>query len=222
MIANEVTVYNLALNAVGARNNVVAPTEKSREAEVCRLWYTVVRDQVLAAAAWPDATKFQRLALATEADDSWDAGEPRPGYQFSYLVPIDLIQPQYLTAFQRFQISAGPNDTKLLHCNVEEAILAYTFRQEAISLWSPQLQLAIVYGLAAHICMPLSGKPARAKMLLDQANQIILSAREAAANTSDDRYDHVPDWLAARGFQSTPSQAYFYPMGSLLMLTNVN
>ena len=48
-ISSEVQVYNLALNAVGERSNISSPTEQSRPAEVCSLWYSPVRDQVLAA-----------------------------------------------------------------------------------------------------------------------------------------------------------------------------
>lgn len=221
MIGSEVEVYNLALNAVGARNNVSSPSENSREAEVCKLWYPVIRDQVLSAGPWPEATRFSRLTLAAEADDSWDVGEPRPGYSFTYLVPTDLLHPQYISGFERFQLSAGPNNTKILSSSVEDPILAYTFRQEVITLWSSQLQLAVVYGLAAHICMPLAGKPTRAKLMLQQANDIILSAREAAANTSDDRYEAIPDWLAARGFTAATSSSYYHPFGSLLVLGNV-
>lgn len=224
MISSEVAVYNLALNAIGARSNITSPSESSREAEVCSLWYSPVRDQVLAAARWPEATKFERLALAAEADDSWDGAEPRPGYSYSYNLPTDCLKPQYLTGFQRFQITSGPNNVRLLSTNVEQAILTYTFNQSVVSLWSPELQMAIVYGLAANICMPLSGKPSRAASLVDRANSIILSARETAANTSNDRYEHMPDWLQARGY-TDPTQLtgqYYYPFGSLLtVLSNV-
>lgn len=219
MIDSEVAVYNLALNAVGGRNNINSPTEASREAEVCNLWFSPVRDQVLAAAPWPEATKLERLALLSEADGSWDVGEPRPGYQFAYGLPSDCIRPQYLTRFERFQITAGPDNTRLLHTNASQALLAYTFRQQTISLWASELQMAIVYGLAANICMPLTGKPQRANMLIQRANSIILAARESAANISDDRYEHIPDWLAARGFSSGNEGAFYYPFGSLLTVS---
>jgi hypothetical protein len=220
VIGSEVEVYNLALNAIGGRNNISSPTENSREAEVCNLWYSAVRDQVLAAAPWPEASKLEYLALAAKADDSWSPGEPRPGYEYAYTMPIDCIRPQYLTTFSRFLITAGPNDTILLHTNESQALLMYTFNQAVVTLWSRELQMAIVYGLAAHICMPLTGKPSRTQMLVDRANSIIIAARESSANTSDDRYETVPDWLTARGYADTSSRsAFYYPFGALL---NVN
>src|SRR3546814_7802514 len=86
-------------------------------------------------------------------------------------MPIDCIRPQYLSSFARFLITAGPDDTKLLHTNDSQALLMYTFDQSVVTLWSRELQMAIVYGLAAHICMPLTGKPSRTQMLVDRANR---------------------------------------------------
>ena len=65
-IASEVGIYNLALNAVGERSNLSATTENSRQAEVCRLWYEPVLEQILAAAHWPEATKIVYLAELAE------------------------------------------------------------------------------------------------------------------------------------------------------------
>jgi hypothetical protein len=107
--------------------------------------------------------------------------------------------------------------------NSSSPVLIYTFRQEAISAWGPELQMAIMQGLAARICMTLTGKTSRVKMLIEQANQLILSARESAANTSSEQLDSVPDWIAARGFTDASSQQrFFYPYGALLTTANVN
>jgi hypothetical protein len=225
-ISSEVAVYNLALNAIGARSNVSSPTEDSREAEVCHLWFTVVRDQILAAAPWPEATDLRYLALLKETDEDgdgvWAADDPRPGYQFVYSLPSDLLHPQYLTDFSRFLVTSYSDNRRALHTNTQSAALAYTKRLESIALWNPQLQMAVVYGLASHICMPMTGKPSRAKMLMSQANDILLSAREAAANTSDESHEHIPEWIAARGYNIAAGSRFIYPYGSLLSLAGVN
>lgn len=211
-VSSEVGIYNLALNAVGTRDNVSSPTENSREAEVCRLWYSVVRDQMLAAAAWPEATAFRVLALQTQQEDTqYEAGEPRGGYAYGYTLPADILRPQYLMDFGRFLLSDG-----LLQTNTPGAVLAYTKRLEVVSQWGAEFQMAMVYGLAAHICMPLSGKPSRAKMLLTTANDAIIAARESAANASAEVYEAIPEWIAARGFTDPQRTRYFYPYGSLL------
>jgi len=195
---------------------VGSPDEASREAEVCRLWYSPVRDQVLAASVWPEATKLAYLALLDERDqdEEWVVTNPRPDYQFAYAVPTDLLHPQYLSTYQRFLITAYPDNRKALVTNVETPILIYTSRMDTVALWSASLQMAIVYGLASHIAMPLSGKNTRAKMLAEKANELIWSARERAANTSNEQMEAIPDWIAGRGYAgATAGTRYVYPYG---------
>ena len=44
--SNVLDVWNAALSAVTGRAAVSDPDERSREAEVCRQWYPLVRDVV--------------------------------------------------------------------------------------------------------------------------------------------------------------------------------
>lgn len=222
-LSSEVQVYNLALNAVGERSNIASPTEQSRPAEVCHLWYSAVRDQILAAAPWPEATKIGYPPLLATADDedAWLETEPRVGYQYVYAMPSDALRPRYMSDFSRFLFTSY-NGQRALHSNTESAILAYTSRLENVALWDAELQMSIVYGLAANICMPLSGKPSRAKMLAEKANDLIMNARVAAANANNESYESIPDWIVARGFNATSSPRYFHPYGGLLTVTNVS
>lgn len=222
-ISSEVQVFNLSLNAIGERSNISLPTEQSRPAEVCRLWYSAVRDQILAAAPWPEATKIAYLPLLAQQDDdaTWLESEPRIGYQYVYGIPADMLRPRYMSDFSRF-LFTGYAGNGALHSNTQNAALAYTSRLENIALWDSGLQMAIVYGLAANICMPLCGKPARAKALADRANELITTARVDAANANNERYESIPDWIVARGFNTTSAPRYFHPYGSMLALTSVN
>lgn len=219
-ISSEVQVYNLALNAVGTRSNISLPTENSREAEVCRLWYSPVRDQILAASAWPEATELRYLALLAEADTDgdgvWAAGDPRPGYQYVYTLPSDFLRAQYLSDFSRFLVTAYSENRRGLHTNSYQAMFAYTKSLDVPSLWGAELGMAIVYALAAHICMPLTGKPSRAKALENKANDLVLMARESAANMSQETYESIPDWITARGGSYATAERFFQPYGSLL------
>ena len=219
-ISSEVQVYNLALNAVGTRSNISLPTENSREAEVCRLWYSPVRDQILASSAWPEATELRYLAQLAEADTdgdgAWAAGDPRPGYQYVYQLPADFLRAQYLGDFSRFLVTSYSDNRRALHTNSYQAMFAYTKRLDVVSAWGAELAMAIVYGLAAHIAMPLTGKPSRAKALENKANDMILTARESAANMSQENYESIPDWITARGSNYATTQRFFQPYGSLL------
>lgn len=123
-----------------------------------------------------------------------------------------------MSDFSRFLFTSY-GDQRALHSNTPSAILAYTSRLENVALWDSGLQMAIIYGLAANICMPLSGKTSRARILADKANELILTARIAAANSNNESYESIPDWIAARGFNHSPTTRYFHPYGSLLSLT---
>lgn len=228
MIADDVSLFNLALNAVGARSNLSATTEKDRGAEVCTLWYPVIRDSVLAAAPWPSCRTTVRLSLLLERDfdEDWVATDPDPEFTYAYGVPSNMVRPSHLADFTRFIVGtrSAEGDSgaqKAIMTNTSEAILTYTKRQTVASMWEDPLALAIAYGLGAHICMPLSGKPQRAAMLIQMANELINVARANASNMDDNRYESVPDWITARGYNNPGDLRYFYPFGSLLTIPNV-
>jgi hypothetical protein len=107
--------------------------------------------------------------------------------------------------------------------NETSPILIYTFRQTDGVDVGQELQMAIMYGLAASICTSLTGKTSRAKILMQQANDAFFAARESAANMNDERLDSLPDWIAARGYTDASTQSrYFYPFGSLLTSASVS
>jgi hypothetical protein len=223
--ADVVVLYNLALDSIGARNKISLPSDQSREAEACNLWFPNIRDQVLASAPWPEATKMERLALFEGQNDDgvWLQGKARPDLLNSFACPADMLRPQYLADYQQFSIQSRAPEKKALMTNAISPILIYTFRQTLVGMWSAELQMAIMYSLAASICTALTGKTSRAKLLNDQANERIIAARESAANLNDERLDSLPDWIAARGYCDTSSRArFFYPFGSLLTSANVS
>lgn len=221
MITDLTSLYNLALNAVGSRDNISHTAEASREAEVCNLWYPVVRDQVLRAASWPSCRRTKRLAvLATASGAEWAEGMPDPGFSFAYGTPADMLYPRYLSDFTRFEVSTTPSGTsKTIQTNTTGAILIYTYRNELISMWESSLQMAIVYGLAANVAMPLTGKINRATGLINNANDLIFSARAEAANENNSQMESIPDWIAVRGYANPGDTRFYYPFGPMLTLS---
>lgn len=217
-----VSLYNLALDASGSRDRIAAPTETSRQAETCELWYPEVRDQVLAAAWWPCTRANTRLALIVErdADVAWTAVDPDPGFRFAYAAPSDMLIPRYLSEMTQFVLSTSSTNAVVLATQTENAVLTYSKRQSNINTWEPQLKMAIIYGLAAHISIPLHGKNDRAALNEQRANNLILAARVAAANSGSEQYQSTPEWIAARGSSyDTPTTAYVFPYGSMISAT---
>lgn len=228
MAQDEVTLYNMALSAVGT-SSVAHPQEDSREAEICRLWFPLVRDQILAQANWGSAKAYARLALLAERDEAEDWGvlAPEPGFRFVYSAPSDMIRPRYLSGFGRFVLttrsSGTPHGTvRAIATQQEDAILVYTQRQENMALWDIDLYLAVGYALAAQIAMPLTGKPGVGRFLLEEAQNVIMAARVRSANEDVNEFDTVPDWLRARGYSGlSPSARYLYPYEPLISVSEM-
>lgn len=221
MVPDEVSIFNLALNAIGGRSNLSSTTERDRGAEVCRLWYPVVRDQILAAAPWPSCKSFARLALLKQrGSGDWVVGDPEPGYTYVFSSPNDMLHPRFLTDFSKFTMSAYPGNIKAVSTNILDPILCYTKRNYVVGSWESELQMAIAYGLAANIAMPVTGKAQRAQLMIQQANDLVLTARQNAANEGDETFETLPDWIAARGYSFQQTIRYFYPVGALLTSAN--
>lgn len=223
MAQDETSLYNLALSSAGARSSISHPDERSREAEICRLWYAPVRRQILRAAPWPVVRAVTRLALITEQTaESWAPGLPNPEYRFAYGLPDGFLHPRYLTSYARFEVSLISPSQQALNTNEEQAIFFYTVDQTLIPLWDPDLYIAIAMALAAYICLPLNGKVSQARAAQQQANSLIYQAREASANESFEPMEVSPDWIQARGSAySNTGPRYIYPAGPMISVPNV-
>lgn len=223
MAQDETSLYNLALSSAGTRSRVNNPSEQSREAEICRLWYEPVRRQVLRAASWSSAKSFARLALRVErTEEVWITGAPNPEFRFAYALPDRYLQARYLYDYSRFDISLLSADESAVMTNGEQALLYYTFDQTKIATWDPDLYLAVAHALAAYICLPLNGKTSQARNAQQQANSLIYAAREAAANESFLPLESPPDWIAARSSAyNTTGARFVYPSGPMISVPNV-
>ncbi len=218
MATDVITLWNQALSAIGGRGTVSSETENSREANTCSLWYSTVRDNVLKAAPWPCAQAYTNLAtLATRSsfNDAWATSDPAPGWKYAYAEPTDLLAPRHLMSFQRF--SRGVYDSsKAIFANEENAILYYTRRAEDVTKWDNGLERAVIFALAAHICLPITGKRTLARELQEEAFAVTAEAQTEIANEVDEHFDQLPSWVAARGYDQLPrSTKFVYPYESL-------
>lgn len=199
MATTEVEIYNLALSAIGTRARISSPSEETREAQICNLWYPVVRDTALRAAPWACSRVTARLAVSGQRlGTEWVEGDPEPPWFYRYALPVDFLYPRWLDDYSNFVLGSYDNKTMLL-TNSEDAILTYTKKQNNPASWDVDLYRAISLGLAAAIAMPLHGKADRANVMIQDANTLLLQARVNAANENMQELDAMPDWLMARG-----------------------
>lgn len=227
MATDEVGIYNMALSSIGTRSSVSSLTENSREREVCSIWYETVRDLVLSAAFWPSVRKWTRLAqIATRADfnTDWTKDDPSPQWTYVYATPTDLLTPRFLSTYGRFTMELyTPTDgSETLAIMTDEAapILCYSKRDNNVSRWHASLQMAVAYALGAYICQPLTGKLTTSLQMERKANDLIAEARAATANEQEERYESIPDWIAARGTAlANPRTKFLFPYGPMLSIS---
>lgn len=223
MAQDLVTLFNLALSAVGTRSRISSPTEQSREAQLCNQWYPTIRDMTLRAAHWSSCRAISALAInaqVTEGAD-WAEGDPEPPWLYRYGLPNDFLYPRWLDTYENFEMTQY-NDVAMLLSNAEEPRLIYTKRQTVVAAWDVDLYNAVTMALAGALAMPLHGKADRAKNAYEEANIAITRARIAQANQNSVTHESIPDWLMARGVtQATTYSQFIYQYGPLFNTSGI-
>jgi hypothetical protein len=117
-----------------------------------------------------------------------------------------------MSGFGRFEIGVDSLDQRVLYSNEATPILCYTKRQARVDMWDSDLQAAVGFALAAHICMKLTGSNSKVQLVTQQAIDKILAARQNSANAPSFQLESVPEWLVARGYGGTvPAIQFVYP-----------
>lgn len=217
MVDSVVELWNLALSATNGRGSISSLTETGREADLCRLWYPLIRDMVLKSASWPSTKRYARLALLAERDagKDWTSADPAPTWRFAYAAPADMIAPRYLSSYARFDYSVRDSNSVIM-TDESLAILHYLVRQTDVTKWDTGLASAVVYSLAAAVSRPLTGKTTLARDLKDLAAETVLLARTEMANESEDNFSQLASWHEARGYDGLPATTqFFWPYSGL-------
>lgn len=207
------SLFNQALSAIGSEPNVTDPEANTKSTAVLKLWYPVARHAVLTAFHWPSVRMTKRLsrALERDVDAAWANADPAPGFMYAYSMPMGLVQPQYMSNYQRFSIGrVGPE--RLIFSNDPQPILHYTADEANPSNWEPDLYRCVLWALAASINTAKSGKMAITQKLENQVVELISGAVETAANADDTYFEAAPSFYSNTGY-SIPdtSTRFFYP-----------
>lgn len=209
-------LFNLGLSAVGHAASVSNPDENTQAASLCRLWFDPARRSVFSAFHWPSIRFAHRLARAKTRDESldWQNTDPFPGYAYAFALPSEMVQPQYLADFSRFEIG-NVGDEQLLFTNNENPLMFYSKDTTDPSRWSPDLYMAVAYAIAANLNMQKSGKDGTTTRLEQRVNSLIDAAATQAANEVDTYFEAIPQQWAGTGFSVPGSTVrYYYPTSS--------
>ena len=245
-MASTVQIANLALDAIGARATIANFQETSAEARLLARQYDQALEDVLAAAHWNFARKQAALTLLKDGSLSPPDDVPAP-WVYEYAYPSDCVAARYvMPSLQsdpnvvgtgaapfaaaspvRFIIStdedSNGNAIKVILTNQPAAVLVYTSRVTNSQLYDGPFVRALANYLGALIAIPLSGDKALARSAFQVADATTKSARASNGNEGGPTViDVVPDWIAARGYQSDMGQgsnAYVMSPSNLVFVT---
>lgn len=198
-----VDLCNLALSHLGVSTEIAnLETEKSKEAQACRRFYPVTRDEALRDFPWPFATAIGALALVEEA--------PTVEWGYAYRYPAACL------AVRRILSGAGRverPDTRIPYRIARDAagLLILTDQPQAEAEWTvlvddpqqypPDFVAAVALLLAANIAPRVTGGD-QFKLGALAFQKYLLSVDKARATAANEESADRPadsEFLTVRG-----------------------
>lgn len=221
---SQITLWNKALARLGDEATVSSPTERSRQAELCRTFYDGARCSVLQMRDWSFATKTRALSLSVAPEGC----DPRWRHTYDYpadaihmwavfpagasltiphtmdALAVDYVPDMIPAAYLEFEIGLGDNDDQVVFTNIETACARFTVDVVDVGRWSPLFYEALSWYLASQLAGPLiQGESGRneSRRMLEEFNLYLNQAatKDANQSRSSTRFDHIPSGLKARG-----------------------
>lgn len=210
-----VEIANIALSNIGAENLVssIDPPDGSVEAGYCATFYPIARGVMLEAAKPAFAKKRATLAGVTNTS----------AWAYAYAKPSDCLKPLRLLPAETLALIFSDDDTELalldrlttvesdsaryeiegekILCDIEDATLIYVFDQTDTTKWTPLFGDAVAAMVASYLCGPLiKGREGAAlgQQWRTQAYRLGAAAAASVANSTNERAEHIPDFIRAR------------------------
>jgi len=185
MAISSVQIANFALSKVGTDSTIESLTETSSEAKEANLWFSFVREEVLAAFNWQFARK--RILLAAHTED------PPDEWAYRYIYPSESLKARFIenpVGLEAdpvpFIVELAADDTKSLLTNQGTATLIYTSSITDTTLYTPWFIESFATMLAAKICFPITGKLNLSQNLETKARQMLIVAPAMDAQEKQD------------------------------------
>jgi hypothetical protein len=192
-VSSKTQISNLALSNIGIGTQIAnLDSERSTEANVCRVFYEVTRKTVLRDFNWPFATKFEDLGLVEE--------DPTTEWDYSYRYPSDSLK-------VRRVLSGVRNDTRQSRVpykfgNDSSGQLIYTDEQDAVAeitldLTNPErypddFVLAMSFRLSVYIIPQLSRGDPFGMRKSCMAEYLALISKAATNAANEEQLDEEP------------------------------
>jgi hypothetical protein len=232
---DQVTLWNMALQACGTRSTIASVNEGSNEAIALAVQWDNALDCVLAAAHWDFARRQGLLTLLNDATQGQAVPTP---WLYEYAYPSDCVQARFIFpqvfvdvptttvgtpsavtgvgSPVRFLVGNDAdqqgNDIKVILTNQPQAMAVYTRRVTSPSIWAPQFCHALALYLGSLVCMQITGDKQLALGLFEKADAACKSAAATNGREGLTIIDTIPDWMKVRGYASDwgyPDGGYF-------------
>lgn len=218
-MADQVEIYNMALDAMGSQSTVSSPMETSAEAKALNRHWRPAIEQLLRAVHWNFA-RYQ-VAATLLKDSTLGDSVPSP-WTYEYAYPSDCMLARFMMPSPsvpapstssipqmpsftpvHFLIASdndtNNNPTNVLLTNQPQALLVYTRLIENPSLFDAEFTEGLRLYLAHRIAITLSGDKGLSKSNYEQAMISINQARARNGNEGITVIDNLPEWLTIRG-----------------------
>lgn len=194
-------IANTALSHLGVGKEIAnIETENSQEANACRRFYDISREQVLRDFNWPFATKEIALGLVS--------ANPTTEWTYAYRYPSDCLKLRRIFSglrndnrnsrvpYKLVRDAAG----RLIYTDMPNALMEYTYNEKDSERFTPDFVQALAARLATYIAPRLtSGDPSK---MGERAYKLyvleITKAQASAANEQQDEMKPEAEWINAR------------------------
>ncbi len=199
-------IVNMALSHLGAAPTENYLTENTTESKQARVWYDYSRITVLEAFDWNFARKRMTAQLHSDTI-SETSTDPLAGvWSYRYQYPGDAL------VIRKLQNSGAPpgdaspfevetsldGSQKTIVTDVEDAVIVYTWDQEAVSTFSGLFVLAFSHLLGHHMAFAVTRKRRIKADELKIYQGILPGAEALSANEAVEKPPREAEWTRGR------------------------
>lgn len=196
-MASKTEICNMALSLLGEKSDIQdIDNEASRQAKVCRLWYTQSRKETLAAFDWNFARHEEALADLGSPPDNW-------GYRYQY--PSGIIKMREIKRIPgtdeiKFEVRSKTISglEKVILCDVGDAVGIMTLDITTTDMFTPWFTKTMALSLAGNIAIDLTqNRELRDESVRLWRESVDVAGAYDAEEGHDDEEVNAP-WIDAR------------------------
>jgi len=207
-MASEVDICNIALSNIRAKT-INSLNENSLQAQNCKLFYPILRDQLLEDTPWQFAHKSKPLSLTTLVNFNW---------RYVYQYPIDCIRINKLmidyegirdetfgsTRKVQYEVM-NIDDMKVIVSDQQCLHIDYRAKITDVNLFSNLFRMTLSHLLASEIAIPIIGAEMGRQLRSDNYQIYETYLNSAIGSNNNERHIAVPEseFITTQGTDNT-------------------